>query len=114
MEIKTGISLLSILFTIPTVHLALKARFADNFELQCIDLLKKENRDYKKDITFRYRLFASHFYKIKMDSDSEWLQVFGNSTSDIKKRIKHDKSDAIRSWFWFALFVVSAIISVLL
>ena len=41
---KISWDLIALICTIPTAFLAFKSRFIENFETQCLDLLKKENR----------------------------------------------------------------------
>ena len=109
--IKTLFDGLALLCTIPTAFLAFKRQFIENYKAQCADLLKEQDKNYKKNIRFDYKILASIFFGIKGDTD--WLHLF-DPGSEISKKIEHDKSDAVRGLIWFISFAICAIISITL
>ena len=102
---------LALLCAIPTVFLAFKRQFVENYKAQCINLLKKEKSNYKKEIRFDYKILASIFFGVKGDFD--WLHIF-DPGSEISKKIELDKSDAVRGLIWFLFFVICASVSIIL
>ena len=112
MEWKTFFDILTVLCAAGTAYLAFKARFMENLISQCKDLMGKEDKDFKKHISQRYRFFAYTYLGIK--SKYDWMQIFGDPTSEIKKRMNYDKSDAVRGLGWTVASVIFALISIFL
>lgn len=108
MSPKLSFNLLALVCTIPAALLAFKARFIENYKSQCINLLKKEKPDYKKDIRIDYRFLAFIMLNIK----ENWLDIFGNPESEIVKKIEFDKSDAVRGLSWFLLTFIFALLAI--
>ena len=81
------------------------------FQILVEDLLKKEDRNYKRDIRLDQRILACCMFGVKGNLD--WLQTF-NSESEIRKKMEYDRSDAVRGLIWFMLFVMFTLISLFL
>jgi len=108
MAVKISWDLVALICTIPTAFLAFKSRFIENFEIQCLDLLKKKDRDYKRDIRVDQRILARLMFGV--NESLEWLQTF-DSESELRKKLEYDRSDATRGLFWFILFLIFTVIS---
>ena len=106
-------NILALLCAIPTAFLAFKNRFKENFKTQCEEIIRKENKDYKKDIRLDYRLLALMFYGLK-DTKNAWMRIFMGPDDEIVKRMEFDRSDAVRGLFWFCTSVLFALLAIIL